>query len=518
MADLKKPADQAEQLQIEKTPEATDVSVVISGLPNQELHGQAFEKAHANDKTLSEPDLIAMEDGETLAEYKARIEKIQANRFGFYDSEEEQDGSAEETGTVTDYEPRKTDVNTYSLGMNYKEGRDSQSVYEKLISLTQSATARASDPEAWKTWAQGEIDKMIGIGEGLNIAKDKTKEAAAVGWKALTDGTLVNFLSKPNAINDPLFGTIGRALDSMSKDPNASKQALEMLGTQIMAASEQYSALPNREKGHVIGETMFGFVNPEGSTEGAEAAMKIADGFATQVDTAVMQGIQKSMLAAEEIAVTSPELAIQAKQMLYEYTKQLGLTPQEMQYAGIREDYFDIMKHPAGNGDDFFAMSKADELKGEAEMPRKAGAGGDWPTKNERPSLDVVKQTESMSCVSACGEMLSRGNIAQADLIRELGAPCDTRSLASALGPPWRGGGLLPAQLDEVLKRGSWATELREPVGHRFRRMEPGHTVVVDGLDELGNLIIRDPAEGTKYEMIRDDFLRYWSGLSVFRD
>ena len=48
--------------------------------------------------------------------------------------------------------------------------------------------------------------------------------------------------------------------------------------------------------------------------------------------------------------------------------------------------------------------------------------------------------------------------------------------------------------------------------------MKLGHTVVVDGLDELGNLIIRDPAEGTKYEMIRDDFLRYWSGLSVFRD
>lgn len=147
-----------------------------------------------------------------------------------------------------------------------------------------------------------------------------------------------------------------------------------------------------------------------------------------------------------------------------------------------------------------------------------AGAGGDWPVINERPSSDVVRQTEKMSCVSACGEMLSEGTIDQATLIEQMGTPADVRQWAEALGPPWAGGGVRPDKLDELLKRGSWAADLREPAGIRYRRMEPGHTVVVDGLDEYGNIKIRDPADGTRYEMTRKDFLYYWSGRSVFRN
>ena len=58
---------------------------------------------------------------------------------------------------------------------------------------------------------------------------------------------------------------------------------------------------------------------------------------------------------------------------------------------------------------------------------------------------------------------------------------------------------------------------MREPVSIKYRRSEPGHSVVVDGLDELGNIKIRDPAEGTRYEMTRKDFLDYWTYHSVFK-
>lgn len=174
-------------------------------------------------------------------------------------------GSAEDTGTVIDYKPQEVAKNkSFALGMDYEEGRDTRSVYQKMTDFARAAGKRAADPEGWKSYIQGELDKMIGVGEGLNIAKESTKGAVVAGWNAFTDGTVANFLAKPNAINDPLFHAVGGALTAMAEDPNAVNHALEHVGTTIMNASERYSALPNREKGHVIGETMFALIGPEG--------------------------------------------------------------------------------------------------------------------------------------------------------------------------------------------------------------------------------------------------------------
>lgn len=269
-------------------------------------------------------------------------------------------GSAEDTGTVTDYQPKEKVKNTsFALGMNYEEGRDTRSAYEKMTDFARAAGRRAADPEGWKTYIQGELDKMIGVGEGLNIAKEQTKGAVAAGWKALTDGTVANFLAKPNAINDPLFHAVGGALTAMAEDPNAVNHALERVGTTIMNASERYSALPNREKGHVIGETMFGLANPEGSTEGGELALKIADGVATHVDAAVMKTIQQSLKAAEEAAKSSPEVAQEMKQMLQNYLRGKGLTGPELEYAGVPRGYFEGLE--AAKPDDHVLFMKGDK-------------------------------------------------------------------------------------------------------------------------------------------------------------
>lgn len=269
-------------------------------------------------------------------------------------------GSAEDTGTVIDYQPKEKVRNkSFALGMDYEEGRDTRSVYQKLTDFARVAGRKAADPEGWKTYIQGELDKMIGVGEGLNIAKDQTKGAVAAGWKALTDGTVANFLSKPNAINDPLFHAVGGALTAMAEDPNAVNHALERVGTTIMNASERYSALPNREKGHVIGETMFGLANPEGSTEGGELALKIADGVATQVDAAVMKTIQQSLKAAEEAAKSSPEIAQEMKQMLQNYLREKGLAGPELEYAGVPKGYFDGLEAP--KPDDHVLFMKGDK-------------------------------------------------------------------------------------------------------------------------------------------------------------
>lgn len=269
-------------------------------------------------------------------------------------------GSAEDTGTVTDYRPQEVAKNqSFALGMDYEDKRDHRSVYKKMTEFAQAAGKRAADPEGWKSYIQGELDKMIGVGEGLNIAKDSTKGAVAAGWNALTDGTVATCLAKPNAINDPLFHAVGGALTAMAEDPNAVNQALERVGVTILNASERYSALPNREKGHVIGETMFGLANPEGSTEGGELALKIADGVATHVDAAVMKTIQQSLKAAEEAAKSSPEVAQEMKQMLQNYLRGKGLTGPELEYAGVPKGYFDGLE--TAKPDDHVLFMKGDK-------------------------------------------------------------------------------------------------------------------------------------------------------------
>lgn len=268
-------------------------------------------------------------------------------------------GSAEDTGTVTDYKPKKNNEQFFSLGMNYQEGKqDDRNLGEKLGDFAAAAARRATDPQGWQTWFEGQSQKVIGIAEGLNEAKEETKTAVAAGVKALTDGTVTNFLAKPNAINEPLFKTVASVFDAVSSDPNATNKALEALGNAVMKASNDYSALPKEEQGKVIGKFAFGMVNPEGSTEGAELALKIADKVATQVDKAVMDTIAVSMKAAEKAAGQSPEMMQQAKQRLLDYLNSKGLLGQKLEYAGVPEGYFDGMQ-PTKNAakDNYMAMS-----------------------------------------------------------------------------------------------------------------------------------------------------------------
>lgn len=252
-----------------------------------------------------------------------------------------------------------------SVLLKVNEPIDQRQPGEKLNDFLQAATKRATDPEGWKTWAQSEINKFSGVWEGLNEAKEETKSAAAAGWKAMTDGSVVRFLSHPNAINEPLFKTVSNVFDAMGKDPNATNKALESLGNAVVKASDDYSKMPDHEKGKVWGKAMFAMINPEGSTEGAEAALKIADRVATHIDKAVMDTVQETLKSITEAA---PEVAAQSKQMLYDYLKSKGLTGPELEYAGVPKGYFDEMSKAPGpsKDDNVLAMSnKADGLGGE---------------------------------------------------------------------------------------------------------------------------------------------------------
>lgn len=310
------------------------------------------------------------EVAEVTAQAK-RSEQVQAYkvRYGDPDAPVGQAKTAEQTGKVVDYKPQEVvKGKSFALGMDYEEKPpDTRTPIDKLGNFMTAAAQRAADPEGWKAWAQGEMNKFQGIGAGLNEAKEETKAAVAAGWKALTDGTVVEFLSQPNAINAPVFKTVANAFDAMSKDPQAVNKAFEALGHVVMKASEGYSNLPDYEKGKVIGKVMFGMVNPEGSTEGAEAALKVADQVATKVDKAVCGTIEQTMKSIKNMA---PDVAEKTKQMLYDFIQGKGLNQQQLSAIGIPKDYFEAIQPVPGSqkGDTFSAMPKRDAAE-EFNMP-----------------------------------------------------------------------------------------------------------------------------------------------------
>ena len=154
-------------------------------------------------------------------------------------------------------------------------------------------------------------------------------------------------------------------------------------------------------------------------------------------------------------------------------------------------------------------------------------AGGSWRVIDEVFESNVVLQQDNLSCAPACGEMLlkERGinDITQAAIAAETGVPVDVRYLAlvlNRLAPSktgvWRGGnfGVEPAEmltlLERLIAKGSWAAEMKE-FGNPI-----AHLVVVDGFNEAGRLLIRDPWNGTRYKMEKEEFLNYWNTRGVY--
>lgn len=160
---------------------------------------------------------------------------------------------------------------------------------------------------------------------------------------------------------------------------------------------------------------------------------------------------------------------------------------------------------------------EVDKLK-TLRIKQIAGAGGDWPVINERISADVVKQSEPMSCVAACGEMLSEGKVSQTQLIEAFkGSPrVDGSFLPKQLGEGWRFGTIAEEDFQVLLRKNkTFSAELRDKKYHGTTE-GPNHQIIVDGTDEFGNIKIRDPQDGTRYEMTWGDFNFVWTGRVVF--
>lgn len=289
-------------------------------------------------------------------------------------------GCVSQDGIIFEYMPMKTGESAYSLGLDFETVPPERPLEEKLHDFVAAAAHRATDPDGWKSYFLSQQEKALGIGDGLNLAKEEIKKAAARGITSLLDGTAVNAVLHPQPAIEQLCTTADRAIGAMAADPQAVNKVMSALGSVTMTASEKYSQMSPREQGRVIGEVMFGMVNPEGSTKAAEGALKVADQVATHVDGAVVDAIQKSMKATTEMAQSAPELMQQSKQMLYDYTRKLGLGAPELEYAGIPKGYFDDIAKAVDEGkpDYFYAASRrerANDWHGELsrEVPSSRG-------------------------------------------------------------------------------------------------------------------------------------------------
>lgn len=279
---------------------------------------------------------------------------------------------------IIELTPEQLNKKTFSLAVEYQEGRTPS---QMIADFSRAAIRRLTDPTEQKAYFQAQIDKVCGIYAGLDIAKEDTKKAAVVAWTVLTDGTVANFLKHKDAINEPLFRTIGSTLDVMARDPHAVDHALNHLGREIIKANDWYNSLPPHEQGKVIGKAMFALVNPEGSTAAGESALTITKSFTAPMRQAVTEQVEMLAARSFELSATAPEKAYQLKQLLQESVRSLRLSPVEMEAAGIPRGYFDGMPpvKQARMPEQNFAMSKADDLGNELPKVDSAFRGDHDP-------------------------------------------------------------------------------------------------------------------------------------------
>lgn len=140
----------------------------------------------------------------------------------------------------------------------------------------------------------------------------------------------------------------------------------------------------------------------------------------------------------------------------------------------------------------------------------------------------MVQQLHENACVAAVGEMLTNGTTKQEilweafkayhhpELLARMTYPtADLKWLANELGQEWRLAGARPIEAQNKLysyldSNQPWAAEFRD-------QGKIAHLVVVDGLNDLGQIMIRDPAKATRYELAETDFLSLWNGRSLHK-
>lgn len=162
--------------------------------------------------------------------------------------------------------------------------------------------------------------------------------------------------------------------------------------------------------------------------------------------------------------------------------------------------------------------------KGEIFEGRRRIEGSDrrpykWPVieGTEDFAENAIRQSTKTSCVSAIGEMLSSGKYSEDQLRKLMSYEFDLEELANVLGPPWTTK-MSSATFEERCRKGSWGVIFGDNIGTMDYPKISHHAVVIDGLSGSGTVLLRDPWEGTMYEMYLKDFYQAWNGQAIYRN
>ncbi|MCE4056173.1 cysteine peptidase family C39 domain-containing protein [Pseudomonas sp. Au-Pse12] len=151
---------------------------------------------------------------------------------------------------------------------------------------------------------------------------------------------------------------------------------------------------------------------------------------------------------------------------------------------------------------------------GAAAKEVRAGAGGSWNVLDEVVNPNVVKQITPTACGAACGEMMlrDRGIFAtQVELGTELTSMNTLANKLNKFDSGWAGNTVDTSSFNALNKTGSWSAMMWDS-GNKI-----GHWVVVNGVDDVGRVLIKDPFNGTQYKMGIDSFKDVWNGQAVYK-
>ncbi len=343
MAEVQKRADHTEQEAIQKTPEEAAVSGVVAAKPNQDVFGEAKTAAHANDRTLSEPELIAMNEGESLAEYKARVAQIQANRFGFFDTEAD-NAKVFEKSAKQAVEPPP------SLSPILNEAP-----YNSSVTLNVQIT---NVPE---------VSEPLKPEELLQYA-DATFEAGAQAVRPIE-----NYMAQPNAVTDSLL-QIGPALDtavnyyanaSADKVIQDAQTLITTAGAAVAAALDHPLTPDERAKAAGTIMPMFFFEGDTSEPIRPETIKQLG-----------LEGLTETELAALAIRKTIPEL-VEFKMPEF---------PPELNTLEFQQATADLLKAMERKGRTFsIATEGSEDLRRLQQAGAQGGALGDHITLMENP-------------------------------------------------------------------------------------------------------------------------------------
>lgn len=347
--------------------DAPDKHVEVENAKKPKLTGERLvtakevkiaEQGKSNGRLKSAADLLSIKPGETIEQYQARVNaagKEQAkNPLTLYDSKtgvvHTADGATQTKGQT----PVRNDISEapkYARSLSNTKGVesalppaesvisgmatskphvDNRTVEQKAGDFFNAAMRRATnfftDASQQQAYFSGIQEKVVGIGEGLNEAKEEVKKFATEGFfAALGAGdSALNAMSKDpraaekaihelsNNIRATVTDMASQALNAMAHDPHAFDKLMNKAFEHLKDSSEKYSHMTPREQGRVIGKFMFAMVNPEGSLEAPQLA-----GQATMRGASAVEKHAPQIIASlEKLRAQSPQLAERAEQWL----------------------------------------------------------------------------------------------------------------------------------------------------------------------------------------------------------